>query len=361
MNGRLATPKLNSLAGRAASRVPLADQAASRAPGRAAASDHENAADAQTPFYNHLMSMIDETAQENRRVQQDHAVPALLAPAPRWRIGHLLTVAAGLTVALAVASAVIEAGLRATRPTTVAADTAPEKVSQKSSPVVVVAGTVAAPAPVPVPAPAPVSTPVPAAEPDNSRSIDSKGKGATKDSIETGSIMVKGLDEPPTKPADMPAGAEEADSTSEPGKEAVKATAEPGDEALKVSVKEIAKDTAAESPVDDAVATKTANTDAIAPAETAPSEKAAPEAPSAPPPEAKADAIVSAPIRVARIISDVNMRSGPSNSQPVVTTIARGSTVEMLECRAWCEVIFRGQRGWVYKGFIGAPHTAHRR
>jgi hypothetical protein len=27
--------------------------------------------------------------------------------------------------------------------------------------------------------------------------------------------------------------------------------------------------------------------------------------------------------------------------------------VEVIACRQWCEVIFSGQRGWVYKGFIG--------
>ena len=60
-------------------------------------------------------------------------------------------------------------------------------------------------------------------------------------------------------------------------------------------------------------------------------------------------------IQVARVISGVNMRAGPSNGQPVLATIPRGSPVEVIKCRHWCEVIFAGQRGWVYKTFIRAP------
>ena len=60
-------------------------------------------------------------------------------------------------------------------------------------------------------------------------------------------------------------------------------------------------------------------------------------------------------IQVGRVISGVNMRAGPGNSQPVLATIPRGSPVEVIKCRQWCEVIFAGQRGWVYKTFISAP------
>jgi hypothetical protein len=58
-------------------------------------------------------------------------------------------------------------------------------------------------------------------------------------------------------------------------------------------------------------------------------------------------------IRIARVVSDVNMRAGPSNGQSVLATISRGSHVEVINCRQWCEVIFSGQRGWIYKSFIG--------
>jgi hypothetical protein len=57
-------------------------------------------------------------------------------------------------------------------------------------------------------------------------------------------------------------------------------------------------------------------------------------------------------IRIARIVSDVNMRAGPGNGQAVLATISRGTPVEVVDCRQWCEVVFAGQRGWVYKSFI---------
>jgi uncharacterized protein YraI len=57
---------------------------------------------------------------------------------------------------------------------------------------------------------------------------------------------------------------------------------------------------------------------------------------------------------VARTVSDVNMRAGPSNGQAVLATIPRGSAVEVIDCRQWCQVVFGGQRGWIYKGFVGA-------
>jgi hypothetical protein len=56
---------------------------------------------------------------------------------------------------------------------------------------------------------------------------------------------------------------------------------------------------------------------------------------------------------IVRVVSDVNMRAGPSKGQAVLATISRGSPVEVINCRQWCEVMFAGQRGWVYKSFIG--------
>jgi hypothetical protein len=60
----------------------------------------------------------------------------------------------------------------------------------------------------------------------------------------------------------------------------------------------------------------------------------------------------AATVRIARVVSGVNMRAGPSNDQPVLATISRGSPVEVIHCRQWCEVVFAGQRGWVYKSFV---------
>jgi hypothetical protein len=88
------------------------------------------------------------------------------------------------------------------------------------------------------------------------------------------------------------------------------------------------------------------------------SEQSFPQAASASPPAGETGSRVDqtddvVAIRIARIISHVRMRVGPSNSQAVVMTIPEGSPVEVVKCQHWCEVIFAGQRGWVYKGFVG--------
>jgi uncharacterized protein YraI len=60
-------------------------------------------------------------------------------------------------------------------------------------------------------------------------------------------------------------------------------------------------------------------------------------------------------VQVAGVTSGVNMRRGPGSGQPVLATIPAGSPIEVVKCAYWCEVIFAGRRGWVYKSFIRAP------
>jgi hypothetical protein len=62
----------------------------------------------------------------------------------------------------------------------------------------------------------------------------------------------------------------------------------------------------------------------------------------------------------ARVIRAVNLRAGPDNGAAVLTTIPDGGAVEVIECRHWCEVVFAGQRGWVYKSFLGSPVVSDR-
>jgi hypothetical protein len=284
------------------------------------------------------MSMIDETAVENRRVRPDRQINAApLAATPRWRLGQLLTATAGLVAVVAIGGAVIEAGMRARQPIAVAADPAPEKGS------LVVASTTTVEAP--------VTGAAPAAEPDGSGSIDSKDKGAAEGGIETGSIVVTRSDEPPvTKPAAVPSD-EKLDTAGESGKEIAK---------------EVAKQAGADGPADAPVSTKAAHTEdppVIAPAEDPPSEKASADTPPSLAPGSKAETAVSesAPVRIVRIVSDANMRAGPGKGEPVVAPLARGTAVELIACRHWCEVIVGGQRGWVYKDYVGESEKAQER
>ena len=71
------------------------------------------------------------------------------------------------------------------------------------------------------------------------------------------------------------------------------------------------------------------------------------------------------PPREAVVKRDVNMRAGPDISEPVVTIVSGGSPIEVISCNGWCEVVYAGKRGWIYKDFIevsslegnGAPRT----
>jgi hypothetical protein len=56
--------------------------------------------------------------------------------------------------------------------------------------------------------------------------------------------------------------------------------------------------------------------------------------------------------RTAAVRTDVNMRARPSNGGAVVQVVPGKSTVEVIGCNYWCEVIYDGKRGYIYKGFV---------
>lgn len=58
------------------------------------------------------------------------------------------------------------------------------------------------------------------------------------------------------------------------------------------------------------------------------------------------------PSREARVKRDVNMRAGPNTAEPVVKVVSAGSPIEIISCSGWCEVVYAGQRGWIYKDFL---------
>jgi uncharacterized protein YraI len=56
-------------------------------------------------------------------------------------------------------------------------------------------------------------------------------------------------------------------------------------------------------------------------------------------------------------IADVNLRTGPSTANPVVTTIPRGAPVQILGCLSgwlWCDTTWAGYRGWVAGAYLSA-------
>lgn len=60
----------------------------------------------------------------------------------------------------------------------------------------------------------------------------------------------------------------------------------------------------------------------------------------------------------ARATTYVNMRAGPNNQQPVLKVVPANGSIEVVKCRAWCEVVYEGQRGWIYKGFVDRSGTS---
>jgi hypothetical protein len=84
------------------------------------------------------------------------------------------------------------------------------------------------------------------------------------------------------------------------------------------------------------------------------SDEAVPQAPGKRPPTA---ASLSQPISTT-VNTAVNMRAGPDNEAPVVAVVPAGGRVTVTSCKFWCEVVFDGERGWVYNEFVnlvGSP------
>ncbi len=55
--------------------------------------------------------------------------------------------------------------------------------------------------------------------------------------------------------------------------------------------------------------------------------------------------------------ADVNLRTGPSMANPVVTTIPHGAPVQILGCLSgwsWCDTAWAGYRGWVAGAYLSA-------
>ncbi len=61
--------------------------------------------------------------------------------------------------------------------------------------------------------------------------------------------------------------------------------------------------------------------------------------------------------------ANVNMRSGPSTGYPAVQVVPAGSRVEIFGCMQsanWCDVAYRGYRGWVSGSYLQANYSQRR-
>jgi hypothetical protein len=68
--------------------------------------------------------------------------------------------------------------------------------------------------------------------------------------------------------------------------------------------------------------------------------------------DAEADTQAVTATRSVPVTTDVNMRARPDNSAPVILVVPGRRHVDVIDCDFWCEVVYNGKRGWIYKGFV---------
>jgi hypothetical protein len=52
------------------------------------------------------------------------------------------------------------------------------------------------------------------------------------------------------------------------------------------------------------------------------------------------------------ILRAVTMRSGPKKGAAAIGTIPAKAAVQVMSCKSWCQVVYKGKRGWIYKSFL---------
>jgi len=60
----------------------------------------------------------------------------------------------------------------------------------------------------------------------------------------------------------------------------------------------------------------------------------------------------SAADRSMKVSNDVRLRARPDNAAKAITVIRGGERVKVIECDEWCEVLYAGKRGFVFKSFL---------
>ncbi|RRI03054.1 SH3 domain-containing protein [Mesorhizobium tamadayense] len=53
-----------------------------------------------------------------------------------------------------------------------------------------------------------------------------------------------------------------------------------------------------------------------------------------------------------RILRAVTMRTGPKKGAAAIITLPAKSSVQVMSCKKWCEIVYNGKHGWVYKSYV---------
>ncbi|AZO32123.1 MULTISPECIES: SH3 domain-containing protein [unclassified Mesorhizobium] len=53
-----------------------------------------------------------------------------------------------------------------------------------------------------------------------------------------------------------------------------------------------------------------------------------------------------------RILRAVTMRSGPKKGASAIITVPAKASVQVMSCKKWCEIVYNGKHGWVWKTYL---------
>ncbi|WP_296739306.1 SH3 domain-containing protein [Mesorhizobium sp.] len=52
------------------------------------------------------------------------------------------------------------------------------------------------------------------------------------------------------------------------------------------------------------------------------------------------------------ILRPVTMRAGPKKGAAAILTVPAKAPVQVMNCKQWCEIVYNGKHGWVYKSYV---------
>jgi hypothetical protein len=62
--------------------------------------------------------------------------------------------------------------------------------------------------------------------------------------------------------------------------------------------------------------------------------------------------------RPTQIHTAANMRSRPKSGSGIIMVVPQSATVQLVGCKVWCEIVYKGKRGYVYKDFLSGARSA---
>lgn len=68
--------------------------------------------------------------------------------------------------------------------------------------------------------------------------------------------------------------------------------------------------------------------------------------------QAKVEAKKASAADTGRILRAVTMRTGPKNNAAAIVTVPAKTSVQVMGCKKWCQIVYNGKRGWIYKSFV---------